>query len=362
MKENNMDGIKIYQDNVCSIDGEYSIEIIRANGTVERPFGDFKYKNLILDTFFNSVLNGYKFGIQSFVQTARLGSSNLAVSRSQTGLQGTQLSETHASSYFTTNVNEATNTISMTRDFIFPTVSTETTYREAVIGSFGISNVDNITTSRFVFPAEIIIFTGDRLKLIYTLNIRLTYMFSDLPISLASQGLDFTGKIRMSTNNTGIFSIISGDNTFIPLGDTADYVYRNFTLNSASVIRTSAGNSGVGAFQNIFGLPTWANKVGFFSGGHVPYNYPSGKAPYTPIGTLAQLTRSNIQLTSLSGLINMEYFFPQFPASRQVGGIYLWYHDNASSNSAIYYQFNNPQTIPALVPITLKLKWVFIRN
>lgn len=358
MKEN----ISIYKENVCSISGEYSVEIIKADGSIERPFGNLKFKNLILDTFFNSVLGGYKFGIQSFIQTCRVGSSSAPASRTQTGLQGTQLAQTHASSYFNTSVDEPTNTISMTRDFIFPTVVSETVYKEAVVGCFGVSNITDITTSRFTFPAEIVIFNGDRLKIIYTLNLRLNYLFNDLPISLAIDQLDFSGNIRMSANNTGIFSIISGQNTIIPLGDTTEYAFRDFTVNAATTTKTSAEHASVGAYQNIFGLPTWANKVGFFSGGHVPYNYPSGKATYTPAGTLAQITRDNIQLSALSGSVNMEYYFSQAASARQVDGIYLWYHDNSNSNSAIYYKFNNPQTIPPLVPITLKLRWVFIRG
>jgi hypothetical protein len=354
--------INIYQENNFSISGEYSIEIIKADGSIEKPFGDFKYKNLILDTFFNSILGGYKPGIQAFIQTCRLGSSSAAVSRSQTGLQGTQLSETNASSYFDLSVNESTNTISMSRDFLFPTVTSETTYREAVVGSFGVPNIENITTSRFTFPAEIVILSGDRLKLIYTLNIKLNYIFNDYPITLVKDSLNFSGKIRMSANSTGIFSIISGQNTIIPLGDTTEYVYRNYTVNSLTSLKTSAGHQSVGAYQNIFGIPTWSNKVGFFSGGHVPLNYPSGKAAYTPMGALGQMTRSNIQLSTLSGSVDMEYSFPQFQGDRQVGGLYLWYYDNPNSHSAIYYQFNNTQTIPALVPITLKLKWVFTRG
>ena len=175
MKSEKNSGIQIYQENKYSISGEYSIEVIKADGSIERPLGDFKYKNLILDTFLNSILNGYKYGIQAFIQTCRLGTSSLSPTRTQVGLQGTQLSETHASSYFNTSVNEANNTISLSRDFIFPTVTSETTYREAVVGCFGISNIENITTSRFVFPAEIVILSGDRLRLIYTLNIKISF-------------------------------------------------------------------------------------------------------------------------------------------------------------------------------------------
>lgn len=357
--ENN---ISIYKENTCSISGEYSIEVIKADGSIERPFGDLKFKNLILDTFFNSVLGGYKFGIQSFIQTCRVGSSSAAVSRTQTGLQGVQLGQTTASSYFNTSVDEAANTISMTRDFIFSTVASETVYKEATVGCFGMSNITDITTSRFTFPAEIVIFSGDRLKIIYTLNLKLNYLFNDLPISVGIGSLDFTGKIRMSANSTGIFSIISGQDTIIPLGDTTEYAYRDFTVNSNTTTKTSTNHDLVGAYQNIFGLPTWANKIGFFSGGHIPTNYPSGKASYTPAGPLASIVRDNIQLYSLSGSVNMEYFFQQSPSVRQVDGMYLWYHDNANSHSAIYYKFDNTQTIPSLVPITLKLKWIFIRG
>jgi hypothetical protein len=361
MDEISKNNLTLSQEHNWSINGEYSIEVIKADGSIEKPFGDIKYKNLILDSFFNSILNGYKFGIQSFIQTCIVGNSNVLPARVQTTIQGTQLGQTSASTYFNTLVDQSTNTISMTRDFVFSSVIAETIYREAVVGCFGMQHVSDITTSRFVFPAEIVIGPGDRLKIVYTLNIRLNYIFNDFPISISHQTLDFSGKVRMSANTTGIFSIFSGTNTFIPLGDTTEFVYRDYTQNSVNVTKTSVGHSGVGIYQNIFGLPSWVNKVGFFNTTHVPLNFPSGKASYTPVGPTGQVSRSNVLLAENSGTVNVEYFFPQFVGQRDVGGIYLWYYDNPNSHTAIYYKFNNNQTIPALTPVTLRLKWAFFR-
>jgi hypothetical protein len=361
--EKNIENIELNSSNIAGVKGEYLIEVLKADGRIEYPFGKEKRKNLILDSFFASILRGYKFGIQSFIQTCRAGNSLQAASRGDTGLVGTLIAQTYKSDSFTASINPANNSISLSRDFIFNTIPggiTEVAYSEILIGSFAINDIQDIATSRFTFPGTLILQTGDRLKVQYTLTIFLAHLNSDVPIVLTGGGLDFTGKIRLSANTTGILSQLSGNNTYIPLGDSNITLFRDFTQNSNTFSQTTEF-SNYGRYQNIFGTPLWANNVGFYPSGHEPVNYPIGRLDYTPTGDRAVVTTGALIQTNSSSTIEANYHFSGFSQVREVGGIYLWHHNTGSSYSAIYYKFNTPQAIPANTPVTINLQWGFNR-
>jgi hypothetical protein len=346
-----------------TIFGEYLISVKKKNGQLAYPFGKKPNKNLILDTFYQNILNGYSEGLHSFIQTCRVGSSSTAAARTQTGLVGSILGQTHRSTFFNASFDSATNKITLVRDFTFAEVpaGTQVTYAEACVGNFSIGNTSPITTSRFVFPGLLVLEAGDILKVTYSLNLIINYLNSNLAITLTGSGLNFSGYVRMSTNDTGILPSISGNNTIITLGNTNAYVYRDFTVDSSTTTVNSDDPLTYGAFQNIFGTATWLNNAGFFDSAHTPANYPNPKLSYTASGPLANVSFSNLQQTSTFSSIDAIYSFPSHPSSRSVGGIYLWHHSNTASNTAIYYKFNNNQTIPANTPITVKMRWRFNR-
>jgi len=345
-----------------SVMGEYLVSVIKKDGTTYFPFGKKNRKNLILDSFYSAILSGYRFGLQSFIQTCRVGVNSTPPSRTQTGLVGSIVGQTSASGNFITSVDSASNSISLSREFIFPETpaGVQISYAEAVVGNFSISNTDPITTSRFVFPGVLILDGGDILKITYTLKLIINYLNSNSNITLTGGGLNFGGYIRMSTNDIGLIAPVVGNNTIITLGNTNVHVFRDFTQNSTSTT-TDNDPSTYGAFQNIFGTALWANQIGFFDGSHTPVNYPNKRITYIPVGPLGTLSISNLQQTATSSSIDATYYFSGHTSSRVVGGLYLWYHDNTNSNSAIYYKFNSNQTIPANTPVTLKIKWIFNR-
>jgi len=352
-----------YTELASTIFGEYLVSVKKKNGELIFPFGKKSNKNLILDTFYQKILNGYSEGPHSFIQTCRVGSSSTAAARTQTDLVGSILGQTHASTFFNTSIDSANNKITLTRDFTFSPVpvGTQVTYAEACVGNFAIGNTTPITTSRFVFPGTLLLEAGDILKVTYSLNIILNYLNSNLSITLTGASLNFTGYIRMSTNDTGLLPTISGNNTIITLGNTNAYAYKDFTVDSTSTTLVGNDPSTYGAFQNIFGTAAWANKIGFFDSAHTPNNYSNARSTYTASGPLATVSFSNLQQTNTFSSIDGIYSFPSHPSSRIVGGIYLWHHSDTNSNTAIYYKFNSNQTIPANTPITVKIRWIFNR-
>lgn len=349
--------------NTSKIFGEYLVSVHKKNGKVLFPFGKKPNKNLILDTFYQKILTGYSEGLHSFVQTCRVGSNGSSPTRTQTNLLGTILGQTHRSTFFTTNIDSVNNKITLTRDFTFAAVpsGTQVSYSEACVGNFAIANTTPITLSRFAFPGALNLESGDILKITYSLNLIINYLNSNLSIALTGASLDFTGYIRMSTNNTGLLPTITANNTIITLGNTDGYAYRDFTVDSTSTIVTANDPTTYGAFQNIFGTATWVNNIGFFDSTHSPVNYSNSRITYTPSGPLATVSFSNLQQTDAFSSIDAIYSFPSHTSSRTVGGIYLWHHSDTNSNTAIYYKFNTAQTITANTPITVKIRWIFNR-
>lgn len=350
------------ESNIAGVKGEYLIEVIKPNGTTEFPFGIEKRKNLILDTFFRSILEGYKFGIQSFIQACRVGDGTAPAQRTDTGLKGNLIDQTYKSDNFIASINSTNNSISLTRDFTFNTVTVaDITYSECIIGSFAINNISEILTSRFVFPGELTLLNGDRLKITYTLTLFIPYLNSDVPITLSGKGLNFNGAVRLSSNTTGIISQISGDNTYITLGDSDTTIFKSFKIDTNSFNQTQEFTN-YGRYQNIFGTALWANNIGFYpSGTHTPTNYPEGRLDYTPLGPKAVVSTGNFQQANSGSSIDINYYFPEHPSDRYVGGIYLWHYNTGSSYSAIYYKFNNPQMISGNIPVSINLRWSFTR-
>lgn len=359
---NNTENKIFDSSNFAGVKGEYVVQVIKADGSIQYPFGKEKRKNLILDTFFKSILEGYKFGIQSFIQTCRVGDGIQPALRTNTGLGGALVDQTYRSDNFTASINSNNNSISLTRDFTFNVITApDVTYTECVIGSYAISNLTEITTSRFTFPGELTLLTGDRLKVTYTLTLFIPYLNSDVPITLSGKGLNFNGAIRLSSNTTGIISQLSGNNTYITLGNSDTTILRNFKNDTNTFIQTQ-DFAHYGRYQNIFGTALWADNVGFYpSGTHTPVNYPTGRLDYTPVGPKAVVTASNLQQNDANSSIDINYYFPPDTSDRYVGGIYLWHYKTGSSYSAIHYKFNNPQMISGNIPVAINLRWIFTR-
>jgi len=369
-----------------SISGEYTVEIVKKNGEIYRPFGDKPLKNLILDTFFDAILrDGYRFGIQTAVQSCRIGGgpgSDTPASRTQTGLQGTEVYISHIADIFQAVVSQGGSSLTLFRDFEFPVNNTNNPVvcREALIGLFG-SNVSgsDITLSRFVFPNDVVINNGEQLRLGYSLRIILQYLSNNVPITLQSGDTNLSGIVRMAATDIGIRSADPSVNSSLGVGMITSFQSNNSTTyhyrvwasnNTANFSNGTSNNSDFGSFTNIFGRGNYYNKIGFFDATHAASIavYPTAKQAYTNLGPLGLFTSLNYTKTDSSASTDLDYYFPPHSSARSAGGIYLWYYDSSFSTTAIHLRFTESNfttlrtaTIPAGEPIFFRIKWTFNR-
>lgn len=381
-----------------SISGEYLVEIVKADGSISRPFGDKKRKNLILDTFFNAIMrDNYLAGAQAFIQSCRVGGgtgSDTPAVRTQTGLQGQQVLLTHLSDTFTANASSSpTSSLILQRDFKFDVNNTANpiSCREAVVGCFGSSGGGmnagtlDITVSRFVFPSDIIINTGEQLRISYTLNIRLRYLYENIPVVMSSNGLDLTGIVRYTSTANALncggpsatVTYINANGFGAGATSSAHYYTRTYTTSNVNSFGINTTNALAGGTNSIWGLGNItatfaANKIGFFDTAHVNSltTYPAARPVFSILGSVGSFYLSNYTTTSNSASVDVNYYFPPHSASRTAGGIYIWYQDlGANSVSAVYLKFtesnfttNRSITIPIGVPIGFKIRYTFSRE
>jgi hypothetical protein len=369
-----------------SIGGEYLIEIIKSDGSIMRPFGDIKRKNLILDTFFNTVLrDAYRFNVQGFIQACRVGGglgSDIPAERTQTGLQGTQVLETYIGDAFTAIVATGTaSTVSLSRDFKFDVNNTANPIvcREAVIGLFN-SNVagSNITVSRFVFPADIIINNGEQLRISYTLNIKVGYLTANTPVTLFGNNFNLSGNVRLAGQYIAVIGQdpslndgFHGISTYLTTDNSTYYKRLWKTVNSGTFTLTTTNGTSYGIFSTLFGISDYYDNIGFFDTAHASAltTYPNTRPSFTASGPLGYFSRSNYQINESGASIDCNYYFPPHTADRTVAGLYLWYRSSSGvGSSAIYIRFTENDfttarslLIPATVPVGFKVRWFFSR-
>jgi hypothetical protein len=360
--------------------GEYNVEIVKGE-TCESyyPFGTGYQKNLILDEFFGKILSGWKHSPQAWMQTCITNTNSTPATRfDTTGTFGTPNDVTWASTNFFTGVNTEENRIFMSRDFIFDTVSQPSkTYREAMVGLFykDQSNVSafiesDLAVSHFVFPSSVTVAQGDRLKINYTLNLILDYLSpTGANFQLTGNGYNFDGKIKLMSNNIGIFGALGLQTTYFS-NDTfitnafPYYIYKSISSNSNTYTRDYGipGITSLYTYSFLGGRKPVYNAVGFYGSSFTPSTFPTKYNGATISGTAATLTSSNFQIDENGASIDVNYYFPPSLSNRNVSGILL---NNQSSstvhNGVVYLAFNSGQTILANDPISMKLRWYFRR-
>jgi hypothetical protein len=377
------------QINNWSFGGEYVAEIKSPDGSVRYPFGEKPLKNLILDTFLLSLASGYRHNPQAYIQSCILSTGDTAPERSQTGIVGPILATTHASDYFSTLVDTGNSAAAIARNFRFNPVTGPSTYREAAIGCFGLGGVDNITTSRIVFPSDINLTAGEQFYLNYKLSMGMPWLTKDVPFVASGNGLVFSGALRSSTNNSGIFAYITSTTCYFTLDqfvptNIVSYRTRNFTNNDPT---TSAGSSNATpnmAYSTFIPTKTGSylrrdfnplSKIGFYGSGHVPSGYHPNNGffgdtanfppPYTAIGTNGSANRL-LAGTGVSGAYStINYSFSPESYDRIVSGIYLNsdQEDSWRYNAyRLYFKFTTGCFIPAGKSVDLKIQWQLNRG
>lgn len=382
--------------------GEYNVEVVKSGSNESYyPFGTGCQKNLILDEFLGRVLSGWRHGPQAWMQTCITNTGTGMPTRFDTtgsfkyGDGPAFNDRTWASSGFITGMVPSENRIFMYRDFTFnPVVGSSRTYREAMVGlfyknsalgggggngysAFTPSNLDSdIALSHFVFPENVTVDPGDRLKINYTVNFIIDYLSpTGVPIQLNGGGYNFDGKIFMRTSDVGIFGYTDGTNMFMTFDAWQAWDYAVVTIYKPMI---QTGNqywtttSNIYPMRNaLFGSRTDYNQIGFwgqnFSTGIFPQAYSAAQVS----GTVATLNRENFQIDDGGASIDMAYYFPPSASPREsISGILLskfipnqaGANENAQLRSMIYLLFDNrPQTIPANESISMKLKWYIKR-
>jgi hypothetical protein len=192
---------KVYQENDNEgggIKGSYVVKIQKKDGALYFPFGETPLKNMILDDLFDKAIGGaYAYSsLETYVQSMRIGGSTGADTpavRTQTGLQGTLVATTHASTSMIREIDSGANKVYVQRDFKFDAVTgSPWTVREATVGCFGQANLSDSTLSRFVFPSDVNIAVGDVLFIVYRVELIMPYLTSNVPISLVGSTLNFS--------------------------------------------------------------------------------------------------------------------------------------------------------------------------
>lgn len=363
-----------------SFGGEYVVQIEKQDGSITYPFGEKPLKNMILDTFLLALATGYRNSPTAYIQSCILGADSTPVDRTQTGIVGNILSITHASDDFTRSIDSTNSSASLSRNFKFNIETGPVTYREASIGCFGIQNLYRITTSRIVFPSDVILQNGHRMLLNYRLNINMPWFTKDYPFVLSGDNTVFSGALRACATNS--FSILGPTFSTTTVGISEDnftpsvgrYYYRTFSSNSTSTTFTST-SAIAGAGFNTF-IPTKTtiaelsasaqpnNRVGFYSN-HTPPVFPNRYQTYTVSGPEAQLNRTAYTTGESGVTAKINYYFPAHTSDRNVSGVYLNADDNGSSHSneyALYFKFTTGCFIPVGKNISINIEWQLNRE
>lgn len=363
-----------------SFGGEYVVQVEKPDGSITYPFGEKPLKNLILDTFLLALATGYRNSQTAYIQSCILGANSTPVNRTQTGIVGNILSITHASDSFDRIIDSGNSSVSLSRNFRFDQETGAVTYREASIGCFGIQNLFNITTSRIVFPSDVILQNGHRMLLNYRLNINLPWLTRDYPFVLSGDNTVFSGALRAcATNSVNILGPTFSSSTIgisqdIYTPSVSTYFYRTFSSNSTSTSSVNTSSAEGAGFNTLIPTKTTMsdrsdnqqpnNRVGFY-GNHVPPVFPNRYLLYTPSGPEGSLNRASFG-TGISGVTaTINYYLPGHTSDRNVSGLYLNADDNGETHSnpyALYFKFTTGCFIPASKNISINIQWQLNRQ
>lgn len=386
---------QIYQEIGTSAYGKYSIEVIKSGGNESYfPFGTGYQNNVVLDEFFIKIFSGsgFKFSTQAFMQTCITNTGSAPATRfDTTGTFGVPNDATWGSNFFGRYVVPNEGRIVLTRDFSFNQITgSARTYREAMVGFFytdranraEVRSMGDIAVSHFVFPEDIVVGVGERLRINYIFNIVLDYLKTNNKpqIQLTGNGYNFGGELGIMTNDVGlglgnifgdgsttIYNELWGGTTFA--GPCA--AYKDVTLNENIYNYTCVTSSTSPMENHNFGPRTVYRPVFYGSGSSfVPQSYPARYPSATNIpwaDSFAVPFHNNLVIDeSGNGYVDVEYFFSPHSTGRNISGIIFSRGPQEGSYPAqiyagIYLKFNTGQFIPATMPLSMKLRWFWRR-
>lgn len=384
---------QIHQGIGTSAYGKYNIEVIKSGGNESYfPFGTGYQNNVVLDDFFIKIFSGYELSVQAFMQTCITNTGSLPATRfDTTGTFGVPNDVTWASNFFGRNVIPSEGRIVLARDFTFDVVTgAPRTYREAMVGLFykDRSNVSarissDIAVSHFVFPENITLNIGERLRVNYIFNIILDYLkTSNKPqIQLTGNGYNFGGTLGIMTSNVGLglenppgnqtTSIFDERYAGIQAFPGPCYLYKDINLNQNSYIVSCTNSSSSTIENHLFGPRLIYRPVFYGSGGaFVPQEYPNRYPGATNIpwasNSFAVPIANNLVVNENGGYMDVDYFFSPHTGNINASGIILTRGPQEINYpghvyAGIYLQFNTGQFIPATMPLSMKLRWFWNR-
>jgi hypothetical protein len=149
--------------------------------------------------------------------------------------------------------------------------------------------------------------------------------------------------------------------TGVVTGAQFDYVNNTWTTNTprqvASLVVPNIDAAGIGT--NTAGITTQA--IGNFT--FYPTNPGSAPAITGPemYNKIAYML-GNFLYDDQGGSSDLLYYFPPHTASRAATGIILNHKDTANTRNYSFIRFNSTQTIPAYVPVSLKMRFRINRD
>jgi hypothetical protein len=274
--------------------GMWQVSVRRPDGTYRYPFGEHWLPNLFINrfangllgsstassgpfcnwstngSFFNNVqtntwsfINGYFFGSGSNTRKLAVGSSNAAVTASQTALQAEVRADSTPSSGNTADINFTTGGITYVISETFPVETGTVSYNEAGIkhspttASVAAINGINPSTSgilnRIVFPGAVTLNAGEALALKIAITIQSAAGTNGIPIDIAGQnGVNISGDLKLIGTSA---SILGGTVT----SNGVPTINRDYPLLFNTDLAPYGILSTLTAFSTQDTNPTWGN-------------------------------------------------------------------------------------------------------
>lgn len=378
---------------VNTFGGEYVASVKREDGTIEYPFGQTPRKNLILDTFFMAICTGYRYNPDAYIQSCIVGTGNAPVDRLQTGLVGNIAMVTHRSNMFDRFVDTGNSVAYMQRNFVFNT-GYQGAVREVGVGNYT-AGTFSLSTSRFVLPEDIYLYSGDTFFITYKLNMGIPWLTRDYPIALSgTDGFVLTGFLRSRAHISTVFSTSDPSQTRLILNEAtstqrSNILFRNFTNQDTFTASSNALNA-LGGYSNLMPTRTMNDYSmapaagflapigagGFYSAAPDPLVWrvgdfstwsTQGGNSNPVLGPNVAAIYRGIPYTGNSGVsVKITYYYPAHTSARLASGVYL----NCDNVNDVFYNnyrlgikfLPTGQLIPAFRPITLDMVWQFNRS
>jgi hypothetical protein len=248
--------------------GKWMVEIINANGTIEKPFGDKLRNNLITNSGIDLAMGrttnapNYKttapiaYTIPNIIRQAAYGNNPTPAQVTDTDLTVSRVltsdpdgntvgaGDTSSAQDCTVEYDTAAGFARFTRVYDFPIVTGDTFINDIGIYSQNSSSARNLF-SRMVLPFMITLTAGQFLRLTYVLQVNIPSLITPIPVTVTSGGFNGGGQFKLVGSYQNIFGTMSDRG--VPTYTLLDSAHArmggwlmNGSVNTANTNRTTA--------------------------------------------------------------------------------------------------------------------------